>query len=82
MVSQRARAPPASTCRDWWSDDRIAGGPDRWPAMRLDRPLCIGATSGHGPVPFAGSSSMNPERIGIVANGTIDNQLGRSPNTS
>jgi hypothetical protein len=25
---------------------------DRWPPLRLDRPLAVGATGGHGPVPY------------------------------
>jgi hypothetical protein len=25
---------------------------DRWPPLRLDRPLAVGATGGHGPIPY------------------------------
>jgi hypothetical protein len=33
-------------------DDRLWPS-DRWPAMRFDRPLGVGARGGHGPVRYA-----------------------------
>lgn len=34
------------------SDDRLWPR-HRWPAMRFDRPLAVGATGGHGPIRYA-----------------------------
>jgi hypothetical protein len=34
------------------SEDRLWPA-DRWPAMRLDRPLQVGARGGHGPIRYA-----------------------------
>jgi len=34
------------------SDNDLLWPRDRWPRMRLDRPLSVGATGGHGPVRY------------------------------
>lgn len=49
--------------------DSLAGDDDRlwprenWPAMRLDRPLAVGATGGHGPIHYHVSEYQPARRV-------------------
>lgn len=43
-------------------DDRLWPS-DRWPAMRFDRPLGVGARGGHGPIRYAVSAYVLGRRI-------------------
>ncbi|OBK87342.1 hypothetical protein [Mycolicibacter sinensis] len=49
--------------------DSLAGDDDRlwprenWPAIRLDRPLAVGATGGHGPIRYDVSAYQPARRI-------------------
>jgi hypothetical protein len=43
------------------ADDRLWPR-DRWPAMKLDRPLSVGATGGHGPIRYT-VESYEPSRL-------------------
>lgn len=36
---------------------------DRWPAMRFDRPLCVGAVGGHGPIRYFVQTYHPGERV-------------------
>src|SRR5271166_5723421 len=44
------------------TDDRLWPR-DRWPAMRFDRPLAIGAVGGHGPIRYVVESYDRSRRI-------------------
>ncbi len=53
--SRRLPAAPADVGRlldSLASDDDVLWPVDRWPALRLDRPLQVGADGGHGPVRY------------------------------
>jgi hypothetical protein len=72
-VHQRSLAVPAAEAA--FLIDGLAGPDDRlwpsdrWPAMRFDRPLGIGARGGHGPIRYAVSAYVPGRRVQFTFTG-------------